>query len=654
MVQQKPVLLSVLSSAVFALLLLGSLLPLYAQDSAPPRVQQIAGRIHSGTEMHVYRVADLAPGDTLHVYMQTASGNLDPLVGVLEGSADLQAVHAQYLTDLQALIAAGGDIAPGLEELRQRTFLAWDDDGGQGYAAALAYPVTAGGDYWLLAGGSLSALGRATSGAYTLTVAINSPEVLTGEAKAAIAPEGGSAIAVLDRQAMGVAPRVSEITGTISADHPTAVLQLADFDPGDTVEVFVAATGDTTSTANANGSLRPQVILRDYGAKPLAAANLGGQATTTTLEYQLAEGGSGYTVEITGAPGADGAPTSGEYQAVVGFNAPTALQGEPVPGAPPSLLRPVPVQVGVKIDRISEVDSAGEDFTVIGSLRMDWQDPDLAFSPDTCNCSIKLYTEKEFDRFLAEVRSRWPDFTFYNQQGNRWAQNRAAAVWPDGSARYVERFTATFQADFDFTKYPFDTQEFPIALNMILPNSVYELTPLPDYSGINPEHGEDEFIVGPMTIEPGVMADSAAADRQVATMTFSFEAPRHLEYYTLQVFVPILLIILISWFTFFLKDYTRRIEAAAANILLFIAFSFSLAGNYPRLGYITFLDAVMAVTFVVNTLVLLYNVQMKRMETKGEVARVERIDRFFDWAYPLSYIVLIGLVVLLFFGPQGG
>ena len=283
---------------------------------------------------------------------------------------------------------------------------------------------------------------------------------------------------------------------------------------------------------------------------------------------------------------------------------------------------------------------------------MDWQDPNLAFSPDTCNCAYKLYTEKEFDRFLAEAKSSWPDFSFYNQQGNRWVQNRAVAVWPDGSARYAERFTATFQADFDFKKYPFDTQEFPIILDMILPNDVYELVPLPGYSGISPDHGEDEFIVGALTVAPSTVSDSAGADRQTSRITFSFTAPRHLEYYILQVFIPILLIILISWFTFFLKDYTRRIEAAAANVLLFIAFSFSLANNYPRLGYVTFLDAIMAVTFVVNTLVLLYNVQMKRIESKGEIERVERIDRFFDWAYPLSYLVLIAVVAWLFLRPM--
>jgi len=141
----------------------------------------------------------------------------------------------------------------------------------------------------------------------------------------------------------------------------------------------------------------------------------------------------------------------------------------------------------------------------------------------------------------------------------------------------------------------------------------------------------------------------SAADDPVSRMTFSFSAPRHMNYYVLQVFLPILLIIMISWFTFFLRDYTRRIEASAANVLLFIAFSWSLADNYPRLGYVTFLDAVMAVTFAVNALVLLYNVIMKRLETKGMSKRVLRIDDILDWAYPLMYFALIGLVALMFF-----
>jgi hypothetical protein len=340
--------------------------------------------------------------------------------------------------------------------------------------------------------------------------------------------------------------------------------------------------------------------------------------------------------------------TEGDFRALVGVNAPDVLTGQAQPQGEKVLETPIEVQTGLKIFRISAVNSQDENFTVVGSLRMDWTDPTLAFSPDSCNCSVKLYTDKEFDRFLADVESRWPAFTFFNQLGNRWIQSRAVAIWPDGRARYAENFNTTFQSDFDFRQYPFDTQSFPIYLDQVLPASEYTMTELAGYSEIDPAHGEDEFIITDFTVTASSEAPSAA-DNPVSRMTFNFDAPRHLNYYTLQVFLPIVLIILISWFTFFLGDYTRRIEAAAANILLFIAFSWSLADNYPRLGYLTFLDAIMSVTFAVNVLVLLYNVYMKRLENQGLDERVKRIDDILDWAYPLAYAALIGTVALLFF-----
>jgi hypothetical protein len=58
----------------------------------------------------------------------------------------------------------------------------------------------------------------------------------------------------------------------------------------------------------------------------------------------------------------------------------------------------------------------------------------------------------------------------------------------------------------------------------------------------------------------------------------------------------------------------------------------------------------MTVTFAVNVLVLLYNVVMKRLENSGQGrTRPAHRRHVLDWAYPLSYAALIGVVVLLFF-----
>ncbi len=603
-----------------------------AQDQ-PGRIQRITARLQAG-ETHAYLLQGLQPGDRLTLSMRSTSGNLDPLIGIVDSAAPLDETMAAYQADLQRLLAENESAAEAVAALRNQTFLAWDDDSGAGYAAALTFDVPERGDYVLLAGSSLATLGRSTFGDYELQIGLDSPASLSGVAETSDAP-----IAERLPGAWGLAASVEEAAGAVTAAAPTASLRLADLDAGQRLTAYVEAT---------SGNLLPVVILRDFGGKALEAGNLSGLEPRATLAYTTTESTVGYTLAVQAGSLPDGTVTEGDFRVLVGVNAPDVLAGQAQPQGEKILDTPIAVQTGLKIFRISAVNSQDENFTVVASMRMDWTDPALAFSPDSCNCSVKLYTDKEFDRFLADVESRWPAFTFFNQLGNRWIQSRAVAVWPDGRARYAENFNTTFQSDFDFRQYPFDTQTFPIYLDQIFPTSQYTMVVLPGYSEIDPAHGEDEFIISEFTATASAEAPSAA-DAPVSRMTFSFSAPRHLNYYTLQVFLPILLIILISWFTFFLRDYTRRIEAAGANILLFIAFSWSLADNYPRLGYLTFLDAVMTVTFAVNVLVLLYNVVMKRLENQGKDERVKRIDDILDWAYPLSYAALIGVVVLLFF-----
>ena len=222
-----------------------------------------------------------------------------------------------------------------------------------------------------------------------------------------------------------------------------------------------------------------------------------------------------------------------------------------------------------------------------------------------------------------------------------------AVISQAGQALYFERFSTDLQLDFDFRRYPLDSQEFVIRVDSIYPEERVVFTDLEGYSEIGAEHGEDEFVLGDLETE--VTSEQASTRFTTSRFTFRFEALRHLNYFILQIFVPILLIVSVSWVTFFLKDYGRRIEVASANLLVFIAFSFSLADNYPRLGYVTLLDAFMVVTFVINAFVVVYNVWLRRLEMDGQAELAERVDSILDWVYPLSYLVAAGVLYLVFF-----
>jgi hypothetical protein len=592
-------------------------------------VQELAGTIVPGDVLY-FRIPGLEVGQTLYVYVENTSGNLDPIVGLLAGDQDPLTWEKEYGATIQRALAEGSDPLLALEEAADSQFLVWDDDSGEGLAATFALPVQADGEYLLGVAGSLSALGHSTFGDYRLLVGLDAPEVASGEAT-----DTGAKIAILDQGASPPGVAVEEIAGTLTEEAPNQYLELRDLRPGDTLYAYVEAT---------SGALRPALSLLNYADKPVRIANMAGQSTSGALEYLLDELGRGYALEIAGC--CEGA-SAGDYRLLVGVNAPEVLSGEAMPSGRPIIKEPIPVQIGTKLQQIVEVDEQNEFFTVVASMQMQWTDPALAFNPDDCDCVVKTYTQNNFDDFLADTGGRWPEFTLFNQQGNRWTQNRLAVIHQGGRATYFERFSTNLQVDFDFRRYPFDEQEFAIRVDALYPAQLFYFTDLEGYSEIGAEHGEDEFDIGEFETE--VTSEQASTLFSTSRFTFRFGGPRHLDYYILQIFLPILLITAVSWVTFFLRDYTRRIEVASANLLLFIAFSFSLADNYPRLGYVTLLDAVMVWVFVANALVVIYNVWLRRMEMNDQAELANRIDSYLDWIYPLSYVVGTAVLYFLFF-----
>jgi len=611
--------------AVIWLLVL--LLPCIAvAANAAPRIQEATGHLDLQDSL-IYELPGLKKGETLYVHAEGTSGNLDPSVGILKPAVDVGHAREEFRREREKIAATEPESPQALLPLFDKYFLAWDDDSGPGYSARFKLPIPADGDYRLILGGSPL---RPSFGEYRLLLGIDAPQVL-GDTAAAT----GDTLARLRQAVWQGERRVQEVSGTLLPEQDFTSVELQRIFAGETLTVVLEV---------ASGTPAPGLVLYDYGDKPLEAVPAGAQDGRATLRFTFDEKDENPHLKIKRPPGSENATL--DFRLRIGVNAADIVAGPAVPTGKP-VVRPVtPVEIGLRLDQITGVDQRAENFGVVVSLMLKWRDPGLAFDPESCKCRLKIFNGDEFPHYVQSRHTDWPDFVLFNQQGNRWSQKRLATVYPDGEVSYFERFGVTLQApDFKFRKFPFDDQTFAIRIDLVEPSWDYAFRDLKGFSEVGARLGEEQWLL--TGYDTRITTETDTVDFPTSRFTFQFHATRHLDYYVYRIFLPILIIVIVSWFGFFLRDYGKRVDVAGANLLLFIAFNFTIGNDLPRLGYLTFLDTFLVTAFVITSLVFLLAVYMKRMEADGKQATAHRIDKHVMWLYPLAYI--LGTALTLWF-----
>ena len=103
----------------------------------------------------------------------------------------------------------------------------------------------------------------------------------------------------------------------------------------------------------------------------------------------------------------------------------------------------------------------------------------------------------------------------------------------------------------------------------------------------------------------------------------------------LRIFTPLIILVFVSWATFFLEEFRKRIDIAGSNFLLFAAFNFAILNDLPRLGYMTFLDFILVAMFIITGLIIVFNVRLRQLRIKDKDALARKIDAYaLKWVYP--------------------
>ena len=306
------------------------------------------------------------------------------------------------------------------------------------------------------------------------------------------------------------------------------------------------------------------------------------------------------------------------------------------------------VSIGVQVHQIEFVNQKAENFGVVATLRLEWDDPELAFDPAEFGRDFKLFTLEAFTTFVDKHALFLPGFVLSNQQGRRLSQIARVLVFSNGHAAYFERFSVTLQApDFNFVQYPFDTQKFFVRVESTYPEAFVKFVPLPGFSKIDKKLGEEEWVNRETWTE--VATSEGITGLPSSRFSFGARADRHLEYYVVRIFAPLVIFVIVSWATFFLQEYRKRIDIASGNLLIFVAFNFAISRDLPHLGYITFLDFIMVAMFMMTGLIIVFNVVLRRLKVHDHEDLARRIDRHVLFAiYPLAYALILAVAIYLY------
>lgn len=596
------------------------------------KTQELQGYIEDGVGI-VYTINNLKQGDTLFLSMKHTGGNLDPLLGILKEPEDLHNLRDEAMRFSKE---PGLNILEAANQFADKHFLTWDDDSGDGYNAALKYQVPADGTYFLFAGSMFTNKSvytfdpQFTSGSFHLTIGLNTPLPELRELSV-----DRSQIAVIDSTYIKPRPHIQLLDQRLSAQNNFTFLPLRKLKPGDRLSARLEGK---------DGQPLPELYLGDLAGKPLVFGTTDG--SSISLDYENKGANTELILYINGSPLMP-IPEEYNYRLILGINAPSGLHDVVEQRGQPVVKNSSDVNIGLSIDQIVNVDQQNETFSVVASLQLSWLEPDLAFSPDSCNCSVKKMKLDDLISLANKDRIILPGYTIFNQQGNRWSQNQIVFLESSGRITYQERFTTTLQApDFDFQNYPFDRQLFKVRVDLNVPTEIFAFKEIDNPAEpLGEELGEEEWTVIKhySTIEEIPFDDNLKKSRFTRTL----EVRRHLNFYVFRIFMPLFLIISISWVIFFLKDYGRQLEVASGNLLVFVAFNFAISNDLPRLGYLTLLDRIIITSFCCAAVVVLISVYQKRLQASGRMELADRIDNLVLIFYPLIYITMIGLEIVV-------
>ncbi len=303
---------------------------------------------------------------------------------------------------------------------------------------------------------------------------------------------------------------------------------------------------------------------------------------------------------------------------------------------------PIELHIGLFITNLAQVDEVQERFTIRGTIFLSWKDPRLE-THGAIGGGPRQVSRDEI----------WiPTLEIVNATAPRESSAIVIDLDPDGTVHYAESFGVSVSTALRLQRFPFDSQSLTTVFQPIRGSDrVIRLIPDESSTGLSREKwaGRAQWKEVGMTTEVHLVP-SFNHRQTVHEAEFDLNVSRRSAFFIWKVFLPLLIMVVISWSTFWVQitDYYSQITIALTTILTVIAFSFSISGSLPRVQYLTFIDAFFLTSYVFVFLSILELMVIHNLVAAGHERRARRVRQTSRWAFPIAYAVVNALLTAAF------
>jgi hypothetical protein len=317
----------------------------------------------------------------------------------------------------------------------------------------------------------------------------------------------------------------------------------------------------------------------------------------------------------------------------------------------PAVDGPIQISASFQLLSISQIRDEVEEVAFSGVLTLVWRDARQAFDPAREGTSERIFSGAyQFN----EMSPGWyPQVTLVNVSSQFDSRAVLLRVQPDGTTTLIEKIEAVAKVDLDERRLPFDRQHLVLVFRVF----GFDASEVVFHADPNATSTDDLMNRLPQWTVEGISASTRAVDvadadsNDVASAFLVTIAVKRKPMFMLRLVVlPMALIVALSWSVFWMdcSSVGDRMSVSFVGILAAVAYQITLVGIVPNVSYFTLMNEFLNLSFLLMCATVVVNLCVAYADRHGTDLG-DRIDRQCRWIFPLVYVGLNAIAVVVTF-----